>query len=61
MVKTATKPCLQLALPGTRVGRMGMLELGPDYMAGVKRRVERMKKEIRFEPTDKQPQRKDEK
>jgi len=30
---------LQLALPCTRIGRMGMLELGHDYMAGVKTRA----------------------
>ena len=38
---------LQLSLPCTRIGRMGMLDLGHDYMAGVKSRADMLAKATR--------------
>jgi len=46
---------IQLALPCTRIGRMGMLDLGHEYMAGVKARARMLAKatEVRRESNKK--------
>ena len=39
---------IQLALPCTRVGRMGMLDLGHDYMAGVRNRAKMLEQATKY-------------